>query len=37
MSYEEALVRIKEIGSGMRELGVGGDDETFFNIYGSTS
>jgi long-chain acyl-CoA synthetase len=37
MSYEEALTRVKEIGSGLREMGVGGEGETFFNIYASTS
>ena len=38
MSYEESLVRIKEIGSGLRELGAAeiGND-SFFNIYASTS
>ncbi|KAK4685986.1 long-chain acyl-CoA synthetase, partial [Tremellales sp. Uapishka_1] len=37
MTYEEALQRTKEIGSGLRELGSGGEGETFFNIYGQTS
>lgn len=37
MSYDEALQDIKDIGSGLRHLGSGGPDETFFNIYGSTS
>lgn len=37
ISYEDALAETRDIGSGMRELGVGGEGETFFNIYGQTS
>lgn len=36
ISYVELLGRVKSVGSGLRSLGVGGEDETFFNIYGST-
>jgi long-chain acyl-CoA synthetase len=36
-TYEEMLQRAKEVGSGLMELGAGGEDETFFSIYGSTS
>ncbi|BEJ12845.1 hypothetical protein CspHIS471_0300190 [Cutaneotrichosporon sp. HIS471] len=36
ISYEEALQDVRDIGSGLRELGLGGEDETFFNIYAST-
>ncbi|GMK57871.1 hypothetical protein CspeluHIS016_0407050 [Cutaneotrichosporon spelunceum] len=36
ISYEESLQEVRDIGSGLRELGVGGEDETFFNIYAST-
>ncbi|ORX35646.1 long-chain-fatty-acid-CoA-ligase [Kockovaella imperatae] len=38
MTYEEMLVAAKELGSGLRELGVGEEGtDSFFNIYGSTS
>ncbi|RSH89924.1 long-chain fatty acid-CoA ligase [Saitozyma podzolica] len=37
ISYEEALATVKDISSGLREYGMGGEGETFFNIYGSTS
>ena len=39
MTYEEALLKVKEIGSGLRELGAGeaGGENSFFNIYASTS
>jgi long-chain acyl-CoA synthetase len=37
MTYEGALTRVREIGSGLRKLGVGSEGETFFNIYASTS
>lgn len=37
MNYEEMLQATKDVGSGLRELGLGGEGETFFNIYGSTS
>jgi long-chain acyl-CoA synthetase len=37
ISYEEALATVKDISSGLREFGMGGEGETFFNIYGSTS
>jgi long-chain acyl-CoA synthetase len=37
MTYDEALTRVREIGSGLRKLGVGSEGETFFNIYASTS
>jgi long-chain acyl-CoA synthetase len=37
MTYEGALQRVQQIGSGLRELGSGGEDETFFNIYAGTS
>lgn len=36
ISYDELLQQVREIGSGLRALGVGGPDETFFNIYAST-
>lgn len=35
-TYEEMLAKVREVGSGLRELGVGGEGETFFNIYAST-
>ena len=31
------LANVRQVGSGLRSLGVGGEGETFFNIYGSTS
>jgi long-chain acyl-CoA synthetase len=37
MTYQEALEETRLIGSGLRALGVGGEGETFFNIYGQTS
>ncbi|WVR06835.1 hypothetical protein IAU60_003871 [Kwoniella sp. DSM 27419] len=38
LTYEEALQRVKEIGAGLRELGVDDNrEEKFFNIYGQTS
>lgn len=37
MTFEESLQRVKDIGSGLRELGVGSEGETFFSVYGSTS
>lgn len=37
ISYEQALQDARDIGSGLRELGVGGEGETFFNIYSQTS
>lgn len=36
ISYEQTLQEVRDIGSGLRELGLGGEDETFFNIYAST-
>ena len=36
-TYEEMLAAIREVGMGLREIGVGSEGETFFNIYGSTS
>jgi len=36
-TYEEMLANVRQVGSGLRSLGVGGEGETFFNIYGSTS
>jgi hypothetical protein len=36
-TYEEMLANVRHVGSGLRSLGVGGEGETFFNIYGSTS
>lgn len=37
-SYETLLDRVKAVGSGLNELGVGGEGEegVFFNIYGAT-
>lgn len=37
-SYEMLLDRVKAVGSGLNELGVGGEGEegVFFNIYGAT-
>ncbi|ORY26175.1 long-chain-fatty-acid-CoA-ligase [Naematelia encephala] len=37
MTYEEMLQRVKEVGAGLRELGVGNGDGAYFNIYGATS
>lgn len=38
ISYNEMLQQVKEVGSGLRELGVGENDKkSFFNIYASTS
>jgi long-chain acyl-CoA synthetase len=37
ISYEGALQLVQQIGSGLRELGVGGEGETFFNLYAATS
>lgn len=37
LSYADSLQDIKDIGSGLRELGSGGPGETFFNIYAGTS
>lgn len=37
VSYEGALQLAKQIGSGLRELGSGGEGETYFNIYAGTS
>ncbi|WWD03296.1 hypothetical protein V865_001347 [Kwoniella europaea PYCC6329] len=38
MTYEEALQRVKEIGAGLRELGIEDKRENkFFNIYAQTS
>ncbi|KAL7422005.1 long-chain fatty acid-CoA ligase [Cryptotrichosporon argae] len=37
IGYGTVLERTRQIGAGLRELGSGGDDETFFNIYGQTS
>lgn len=37
LSYDESLQDIKNIGSGLRKLGSGSEDETFFNIYAATS
>ena len=36
MTFEEMLVATREVGSGLREL-AGSEEDTFFNIYGSTS
>ena len=36
INYVKLQERVKAVGSGLRSLGVGGEDETFFNIYGST-
>lgn len=36
-SYSTALETVRSIGSGLQELGLGGEGETFFNIYASTS
>ncbi len=35
-SYREMEARVVRVGSGLRALGVGGDDETFFNVYAQT-
>ncbi|GHJ89328.1 hypothetical protein NliqN6_5730 [Naganishia liquefaciens] len=37
LSYEQFLDKVRRVGSGLRELGVGGDEETMFNIYASTA
>jgi hypothetical protein len=37
MTYEQALTRVREIGSGLRKLGAASEGETYFNIYASTS
>lgn len=37
ISYEEALEDTRNIGSGLRHYGLGGENETFFNIYAQTS
>lgn len=37
MSYEQFLDKVRRVGSGLRELGVGGEEETMFNIYASTA
>ncbi len=37
VSYEEALALVKQIGAGLRTLGVENEKESFFNIYASTS
>ena len=36
-TYEEMLLKAKELGSGLRELGSAADDASFFNIYSATS
>ena len=36
-TYEEMLENVRQVGSGLRSMGVGGEGETYFNIYGSTS
>lgn len=36
-TYEDMLANVRQVGSGLRSLGVGGEGETYFNIYGSTS
>lgn len=37
ISYETALEDTRNIGSGLRHFGMGGEGETFFNIYAQTS
>jgi long-chain acyl-CoA synthetase len=37
ISYEQFLDKVKRVGSGLRELGVGEEGETMFNIYASTA
>lgn len=36
ISYETFLEKVRRVGSGLRELGVGGEEETMFNIYAQT-
>jgi long-chain acyl-CoA synthetase len=35
-TYAEMEKRVRDVGSGLRELGVGGEGETFFNVYAQT-
>jgi len=35
-SYVEMEKRVRDVGSGLRELGVGGEGETFFSVYSQT-
>ncbi|WOO80640.1 Long-chain-fatty-acid--CoA ligase 2 [Vanrija pseudolonga] len=37
ISYDDALREVRELGSGLREHGIGGKEEQFFNIYAATS
>ena len=38
MTFEDMLTNVKQLGSGLRKLGVGEEGtDSFFNIYGSTS
>ncbi|KAJ9118582.1 hypothetical protein QFC22_003802 [Naganishia vaughanmartiniae] len=36
INYNEFLERVRRVGSGLRELGVGAEGETMFNIYAQT-
>jgi long-chain acyl-CoA synthetase len=36
VSYEEMLGRVRDVGAGMRELGVGREGKEYFNIYSQT-
>lgn len=35
-TYAEMEKRVRDVGSGLRELGVGGEGETYFNVYAQT-
>jgi long-chain acyl-CoA synthetase len=35
-TYAEMEKRVRDVGSGLRELGVGSEGETFFNVYAQT-
>lgn len=37
ISYDDALKDVRVLGSGLREHGIGGKGEQFFNIYAATS
>ena len=37
VTYEQSLEQVRNLGSGLRAYGMGGENETFFNIYSATS
>lgn len=36
ITYEEMLTKVRDLGRGLKELGVGSQGLEFFNIYGQT-